>query len=828
MRKVRDFISDIFTDRGFEEVETSLLEHAAISDLFPYRIFDPETLLYFNDKTTGFIIEASPQVATDEITANLFTAITSSMPANGGIQIINWSSPNISKTLNAWASSRIAGGDLVETLTASRIKHLNEKKYGSDSNIKSVPLNRRIFICGWIEGETSLSNLEILKTFRKGIVTAIGGNNVEAVTLRPLALLELLQEMLHSEQHSEHANVSYSNELPLNHQLPDTSIKVSPDYLEFAGKPKLSVNVGSVSKFPSEWNDALGILLYGDPDRLDDCPHAPVLTVLNAVAIPKGKSQGDLLKQLVIMDRSKKMGMSKFITDFAGKETEISNLSQELEASERLFKCSMVVISYAQGGEEGAKAAGYEMEKIYRKCGFTLRHEKYLQLPMLLSALPLGMTAKHIETYGKLSRMRLLKGRSVASLAPIHGEFTGNSQGSGMLLVGRQGEVFNWDNYISEGNYNISVVGKSGAGKSVFMQELIFSIYANGGKALVIDDGYSFKTTCDILDGVHIAFDGSVDLKLNPFTMLEESMMEDITYRTEATVLISMVVASMVSLGDQKEGRVEGLEEQYIANAINSVWDTKRAKGEITDVYDLLLEEAKKEPRLKDVCHKLKTFCREGVYGNYFTGASNVTVDQPFTVVELSDLKNQPDLEQVVLQIIMFLGTELMFKTDRSVPVAILIDEAWDMLKGQGTAKFIEGVARRARKYTGALITGTQSIDDYYANQAAEVCYQNSDWLVMLAQKPETIDRLEQDKKLSLQAGFANRLKSLTSVSGQFSEMAIKGQNGWFFGRLLLDPFSLAVFSSKGSTVENLRKRKQSGMTTVEALKDMVDKGEVN
>lgn len=237
---------------------------------------------------------------------------------------------------------------------------------------------------------------------------------------------------------------------------------------------------------------------------------------------------------------------------------------------------------------------------------------------------------------------------------------------------------------------------------------------------------------------------------------------------------------------------------------------------------------SKTDQRLDDVCFKLQAFCRNGAYGQYFTGPSNISIENPFTVFELSDVKTQPVLEQVIMQLIMFLGTELMFKTDRATPVAILIDEAWDMLKGKGTAKFIEGVVRRARKYTGALITGTQSIDDYYDNPAAEVCLQNSDYLVMLAQKAETIDRLQKDKKLSFPDGYATRLKSITSVPGAFSELAIKGPTGWFMARLVLDPFSLAVYSSKGSTVAQLNRRKAKGMTTVEALEDMVASGEVS
>ena len=322
--------------------------------------------------------------------------------------------------------------------------------------------------------------------------------------------------------------------------------------------------------------------------------------------------------------------------------------------------------------------------------------------------------------------------------------------------------------------------------------------------------------------------DGEREVKLNPFSMLQADKMGSKEYESEAVELITRVIATMASLGEQREGRVAGMEEDSISAAVRKVWSAKGPDGEVTDVLDVLKERASKDPRLEDVCSKLASYARGGSFGHYFEGRATINVENALTVVELSELKTQPGLEQVVLQLVMFLGTELMYKTDRSIPVAILIDEAWDLLKGPGTAKFIEGVVRRARKYTGALITGTQSIDDYYQNPAAEVCLQNSDWTVFLAQKPETIDRLQRAGKLSLPDGYGSRLKSITSVPGQFSEMAIKGSSGFFVGRLALDPFSLAVFSSKGSTVEQLNKRKAQGMTTVAALKDMVAKGEVS
>jgi conjugal transfer ATP-binding protein TraC len=827
MKALKDLINSLFADDDFDDIDDQIFDHAALSRLLPYRVFDSKEHLYHNANSTGFILEIVPQLSTEDIVANLHSAISTAMPANSGIQFINWTSPNIRPQLDEWAMERVAGGELIERLTSSRIEHVMNLRFGTDQLKKAIPLKRRVFITGWTEGDASFSSIAALKSFRKAIAGAVDVDEWSS-NLQPVELLSLLQEIFNATQWGRTDNATYTSELPLNQQLPGASVIVKPAYMALPGETPLAVNVSSISKFPNEWYSSLGLLLFGDPDRITDRPHGPTLTTLSAVGIGKEKTQTNLVKQIMLMDRAQKTGMNKFVNDFQGKYDEIANLQRETDSSERMFETSFTVAAFAKGEAEAAMAAGHEMAKIYRRPEFTLRHEKYLQLPMFLGALPLGMTQKHMNSYRSLMRMRLLKGKAVSALAPLQGEFVGNSAGAGVLLLGRQGEVFKYSNYVSEGNYNVAVVGKSGAGKSVFMQELITSIYANGGRALVIDDGYSFKTTCEILGGKHIAFDGSTNLKLNPFTMLDQEHMKSDEYRAEAANLIAQVVSSMVNLGVQKEGRVEGIEEEAIQYAILQVWDQKGPEGEITDVFEAIQQMSSDDERLLDVCRKLKTFCRGGQYGSYFTGPSNITIDSPFTVVELSDIKTQPALEQVVMQIIMFLGTELMFKTDRQTQVAILIDEAWDMLKGNGTDKFIEGVARRARKYSGALITGTQSLDDYTATPAAEACIQNSDWLVMMAQKPETIDKFMSSDKLSIDSGFARRLKTITSVPGSFSEMAIKGPSGWFFGRLLLDPFSLAVYSSKGSTVQKLKQRQAAGMTTVEAIEDMVKMGDVS
>jgi len=823
-----EFIGGLFGDAGFTEPEPELFNHAAVAELLPYRIYDPEKRFYYNEDTTGFLIEIPPMVPgeeSDQKVANLHTSLITTLPASAGFQVISWASPEIDGQLRTWARTRVEGGELVEEIAASRLEHIRDMRFGTPDLIKSVPCDRRVFIAGWVDGDAGLSTLKALEEYRNAIISSLG--LTKEAGLHPTDFIQLIEEILHAERWDGFARTEYNDEIPLNAQIPGATIKVGPDHIEFGGSPRVSVKASSVAKFPQEWASALGIMLAGDPDKISDRPHGPVLTALSAVSIPSQKATANMISRVTKLEHAKKTGFAKFTTNHQGKIEEVQKLSEELERGERLFHGLYTVLSYSKGGKDEANNAANEMTKIFRRVGFALRREKRIQLPLLVSALPLGMTEKTMGAFGKLMRMRVLKLRAITALAPFMGEFKGNSNGTGMLLMGRQGQLVSWSNFQSEGNYNVAVVGKSGAGKSVFMQDLITAIYSNGGRALVIDDGYSFKTTCEILGGRHIAFDGEQRIGLNPFSMLQGEKMEVAEYQAEAVELLTRVISSMAALGEQREGRVSGIEEQAIATAVLEVWQEKGPEGEITDVYNKLDAAAKKEERLRDVCTRIYTYTVGGTYGQFFHGPATVNVDSPFTVVELSDLKSQPDLEQVVLQLIMFLGTELMYKTDRSVPVAILIDEAWDLLKGEGTAKFLEGVVRRARKYTGALITGTQSINDYYHNPAANVCIENSDWLVCLAQKAETIDGAEREGRLNLPPGFGARLKSITSVPGQFSELAIKGPSGWFFGRLALDAFSLAVFSSKGSTVENLRRRKEQGMTTVEALKDMVEKGEV-
>lgn len=821
MKSLNGFFAGLFDDPDWSEGAPKILAQDVVSDLLPWRLYEPGKELFVNVESTGFIFEVTPQVGAEELTPTLTSIIQSRAPREATIQILNWTSHDIDAPLLTWAQHRFRHGPLVREMAGSRMRHLRNARFGTDHGVKAIPHRRRVFLAAWIDGSGDLMAEHELLEFRTALIAGFGGE--EGVRkVGPKDFLKLLAEILHT---GARGWPDYSPDQLLNHQLPGAGLKVRSTSLGLQGEPELSVATASVARFPKEWSAALGAILNGVPDNAAHRPVGPVLTALVMRLKPKDKSLALLNRQRAGLMHTMSTEFAKWAANLAEKKAELDGLVTQLESNERLLECVFLASAYAKGGDGQARAALAELAKIYRFGGLTLGDDSYLQLPLFLSALPFTASGNRMRDLRKLQRMRLLKAEAALAFAPIHGEWLGAGEGKGVLLLGRQGGLFDWDNFRSSGNFNVAVLGKSGAGKSVFMQEFVASIYARGGKVVVIDDGYSFRNTVQLFGGTFVDFEADLPIGLNPFSMLSQEAMAAPEYRAEAIELLTRIVASMAALGKGAQGRVQELEESHIAEAVARVWDMKGREGEVGDVHDLLEAHAD-DPRMADVLTKMAPFVGEGVYAAYLKGPATIALGADFTVVELSRIKGQRVLQDVVLQIVMFLASELMYKTARDIPVALVIDEAWDLLKTEATARFIESLVRRARKYNAALITGTQSFRDYEENAAARVCLENSDWTVVMAQKPETLDLLASEKRLAVTSGMLHQLKSIAPVQGLYSEMAIKGPEGWVFGRLLLDPFSLAMFSSRGETVERIRRlREDGGLSRIEAIRRVAEEG---
>jgi conjugal transfer ATP-binding protein TraC len=143
----------------------------------------------------------------------------------------------------------------------------------------------------------------------------------------------------------------------------------------------------------------------------------------------------------------------------------------------------------------------------------------------------------------------------------------------------------------------------------------------------------------------------------------------------------------------------------------------------------------------------------------------------------------------------MFLSSQAMRK-DRSTRKALLLDEAWQLLKGGSMADFVETYARTCRKYGASLITATQSLNDYYKSEGSIAALENSDWFIILQQKPETISDFKKLDRFDMNEGVETMMRSLKRNGVEYSDLLIKGPEMLARGRLVLDPYSATVYSS--------------------------------
>ena len=403
--------------------------------------------------------------------------------------------------------------------------------------------------------------------------------------------------------------------------------------------------------------------------------------------------------------------------------------------------------------------------------------------------LPMRMSEGMYDDLSLMGRMRTLTASNAITLAPIHGEWKGTPTPS-LLLPGRRGQLATWNPFDNtEGNFNIAIAAASGKGKSMFTQEYITCLVGSGAKVWVIDVGRSYEKTCKMLGGAFIEFTKENYISLNPFTAIKD-------FESSLAMLkplLSVMARSSTNTSDE--------ETSFLEKALKAAWDEKGNEASITTVASWL--KGQNNETCKILANLLYSYTADGMYGRYFEGASNIDLDSFFVVLELQELKSKKDLQKIILLVLMYQISEAMYLGSRNQIKSCVIDEAWDLLGGDndGAAKFIEAGYRTARRYKANFVTITQSINDYFKNATSRAALENSDYNVILGQKPESIDQLRTSGRFNL-SSYGERLFKSLRKTDDYSECIIKDPVGMSVHRIVFDPYSRILYSSKGDEFE--------------------------
>ncbi len=166
-----------------------------------------------------------------------------------------------------------------------------------------------------------------------------------------------------------------------------------------------------------------------------------------------------------------------------------------------------------------------------------------------------------------------------------------------------------------------------------------------------------------------------------------------------------------------------------------------------------------------------------------------------------------------------------MYLGSRSQVKSCVIDEAWDLLGGdqEGAAKFIETGYRRARRYNANFVTITQGINDYFKNATSIAAFENSAFNLILAQNPEAIAQLRASEKFPMNDYTAKLFQSVRRAD-DYSECVIKSPQGLSVHRIIFDPYSRILYSSKGDEFEAVKRLQAQGSSLQAAIEQVAQR----
>jgi conjugal transfer ATP-binding protein TraC len=755
-------------------------------------------------------------------------------------QIVNYASPRVADKIQEWVLPRVRAGAVFGRLARYRLDLLRTGAWTSLASDGPFCLRQfRVLLSVGAPDGSGLS-VEDLVMMREGIVAALDSIAVPSRVLDPLDLIRFIDDVLCPSTGAGDDAALYSALDSINEQCVrrDLVTQVEPqrivlhapslratgalvgDVPEFAeySPDTFDVRTMAVRHFPERWAPWDTQKIIGDVFNPKLCLPCPVLQTICGVVPATETSETRAGFKFARTTQLADGKAARLVPTLKRQSREWEHVQEEVRHGQKLTRVyyAVTMISPAGRGEINQRT----LKAIYKAAGWDLIDETYLQIMGLLASFPLLLADGLAADLGRMKRLRTVLSANVASMAPLQGEYVGGTIPH-LLFVGRRGQPQFWSPFQNTaGNHNVAIAGKSGSGKSVLLQDLTASLAGVGARTIVIDDGRSFEHMAKALGGTFTEFRLSSGISLNPFRMIDPELAgRDEDYRVDCLAMLKAIVAQMARF----ETRLNDTERGLIDAAVNYAWEILGPEGTI----DAVIEALRGPGNLfaEDLATALLPFASSGTFGRFFTGEAGLDLSADLTVFELSDLASREELRSVVLTSIMFVASQTMRKLDRSIPKALIVDEAWQMLKGGAMADFIETYSRTCRKYGASLITATQSINDYYKSDGSRAALENSDWILVLQQKAETIADFRKSDRFEMDNHTDALLRSLKRQGTEYSDLLIRGPDTQAVCRLVLDPFSATLYSSSPATFARIEQALHEGRAMADAIETVAFAG---
>jgi len=783
-----------------------LLDRFVLSDFLPMYAYDKESGAYILAHGVGVAFECSQIWGGSSVVDAIKGLYYQDFPAGTTIQYLTYASPIINYLTDTYVLVREKQAPSSDYIDIAKRKKEFIESGSKKSLLKGYDFrtrNFKHFITITVSCDSTPDGYEqgigILNKIKSTIYQALNVAHLNPKELYPSRYITILSELINP-SHDNTKIQQYDEKTLIREQIcySDTELIVEKDYLKIDNKYIRSL---TIRQYPEKWDISDTVNYVGSLyDNVRQIP-TPFLITMNTEFPDKVKALTQVQQRQMTTAYQLFGPIAKWFPELAEKKAHLDRYLASMRGGDSPVYAYMNIILYADSLEELENVTSLTMN-LYRSLGFILQIDTYISFPLFIQALPFGYQR---ETQGELRRRKLLKGSDIAELAPLASDW----QGFGtpiIQLVSRRGQLQFFDIFSNpQGGYSGIVVAATGAGKSFFVNEFITSYLSVGAKIWVIDVGRSYEKLCSFCNGNFLVFGAKSETCINPFTNIREL--------NDEIPILKSIIAQMISMN-----KVDELTLSYIEEAIKECYMEYGNDTTITNIAEYFTN--KDDPLALSIAKRLFPYTTSGAYGSYFNGKANLQADANLVVMELEELKSKKDLQEVVLLSLIFQIQQAMM--DRETYKILIIDEAWDLLIGGNTTDYMETAYRRFRKYKGACLTITQSVNDFYRIPAGIAMIENSDFMFLLRQRPESIKMLKESGRVSLTEGLYELLTSVHTDQGNYSEIFVYTPVGITISRLIVDRFTQLLYTSRADEYTAIKKYLSEGLSITEAIERVI------
>lgn len=490
-------------------------------------------------------------------------------------------------------------------------------------------------------------------------------------------------------------------------------------------------------------------------------------------------------------------------------ETKLSSteelIRELLNTGQRIYATQLSVVLKAPATPEGAKLLNRNVREVLARFRSLQGAEGLEESVGAWKVLKGNLPAAPLS----LERARKMKTNNLADFLPVYGPREGDLDPV-VLFRNRLNGLVSF-NAFDPGlpNYNSLVTGSSGAGKSFLNNCILLQELARGLRVFIIDIGGSYKKLTEALGGQYLEINLSDQYRINPFDLANPA--EEPSNQKIKSLLAC--IESMVSEDDK--AKLPKLDRALLERAIIELYKSRRAEGEVPTLSDLArCLSTFEEESMKAISKMLFLWTGERPYGRLLDGQGSLRTDASICTFDLKGLSSYPDLQSVMILILTdFILTQV--EGDRTCKKRIILDEAWELLKSNAAASFMEYCARTLRKTGSGITFITQGVEEIVASPIGPAILNNTATKFIMLQRGDS-EVLRETLKLNNQE--LNLIHSLGQKKGEYSEgFMIEGDHRQVV-RIYPSPFEYWLSTSDAQDNAYLAELKASGLDLVQAI----------